>query len=382
MRLMDFPMAKVDVSKYPNGISYENFKVIAEDQAALFKRQDGRFYVLLCLDEAEHMRSVLHQMKGKCLTSGEPLLNNDILSAISVTTNTSHVGQTMATMWCLNDSDALVLGTSCRKLSPLLEAQHKAMVNSYRFMNSAMYFDDTALMGLFRVLYNNTCEEREAWWSDIRACRRRMQIPWDQSIPVGRIFTITDEYMFLEYLAVVERIRLAIQEKGMYVFDAFRAFNSSNSGLLTCSELYGAVEWLGIKFTPNQIYDLVRRIAVDNEGLISYVDFKRTFHNGEDDIESRGVSATSFGQVPPKPIPELCDVNKVRDHLSIVMSPLLLMVSSLLKRMIGWSSHLISCNNSKLKPNQLLGSPWFGVVKGHIHRHRCPYGPHRYKHLF
>lgn len=305
-------MSKVDISRYSNGINFEDFKLIAENQSALFKRQDGRFYVLLCLDEAEHMRSVLHQMKGKCLTSGQPLLNFDIVNAISNTGGPlPTAGQTMATMWCLNDSDAVVLGTSCRQLTTGLESQHKAMVNSYRFMNSAMYFDDSALMALFRVLFNNTCEEREAWWSDIRACRRRMQIPWDQSIPVGRIFTITDEYMFLEYLAVVERIRIAIQEKGMYVFDAFRAFNSSNSGLLNCSELYGALEWLGIKFTPNQVYDLVRRIAVDNEGLISYSDFKRVFHNGDDEIESRGVSATSFGQVPPKPIPELCDAKKV-----------------------------------------------------------------------
>jgi hypothetical protein len=311
MRLMDFPMSKVDTTRFLTGVSYEQFKQIAEDQSAIFKRQDGRYYVLLCLDEAEHMRSVLHRMKGKCLTSGQPLLNSDILNALSSSTNAAPVGQTMATMWCLNESDALVLATSCRKQSPLLESQHKAMVNSYRFMNSAMYFDDAALMGLFRVLCSNTCEEREAWWCDIRACRRRMQIPWDQSIPVGRIFTFADEYLFLEYLAVVERIRLAIQEKGMYVFDAFRAFNSSNSGLMTCSELYGAVEWLGIKFTPNQIYDLVRRIAVDNEGLVSYIDFKRTFHNGEDDIESRGVSATSFGHVPPKVIPELYDAKKV-----------------------------------------------------------------------
>lgn len=310
MNLLDYPMDKVERSQYPNGISFDAFKVLIEHHSALFKRQDGRFYVLLCLDEAEHLRSVLHQMKGKCLTSGSLLLNANIVSALSQSTGPS-MGQTMATMWCLNDNEGVVLATTCKDTVPPLESQHKAMLNSYRFANSAMYYDDKALMALFRIFYNNTCEEREAWWADVRACRRRIQMPWDQSIPIGRLFTIPDEYMFLEYLAVVQRIRIGLRDKGMYVFDAFRAFNSSNSGFLSCSELYGALEWLGIKFTPNQVYDLVRRIAVDNEGLISYVDFKRTFQDADDDIESRGVSASSFGQVPPKPIPELADTNKV-----------------------------------------------------------------------
>ena len=39
--------------------------------------------------------------------------------------------------------------------------------------------------------------------------------------------------------------RYALFERGLLVYDAFRAFNSSNSGLLSCSELYGALDFLG-----------------------------------------------------------------------------------------------------------------------------------------
>ena len=100
----------------------------------------------------------------------------------------------------------------------------------------------------------------------------------------------------------------------MFVFDAFRAFNSSHSGLLSCSEFYGGLEWLNIRLTPDQIYDLVRKIAVDNEGLISYLDFKRVFQGADDEFESRGEDADSFGVVQPKKIPELVDLGKVTDN--------------------------------------------------------------------
>lgn len=108
---------------------------------------------------------------------------------------------------------------------------------------------------------------------DVRASRRRKQISVEQTA-VSTIFTTPDEYYLLEHKAIVDRMRFAIQSHGMLVYDAFKAFNSSSTGLLTCSELYGGLEWLGLKFTPDQIYDIVRRIAVDNEGLISYTDFK------------------------------------------------------------------------------------------------------------
>ena len=95
------------------------------------------------------------------------------------------------------------------------------------------------------------------------------------------------------------------------MFDAFRAFNSSHTGLLTNSELYGGVDWLQIPFQPNQIYEFVKRVALDNEGLISYNDFKRVLHEEHDDaIESSGnTNASSFGIIPPKIIPELSDID-------------------------------------------------------------------------
>ena len=307
---MDINDTDIDSSDVTNGTGFDQVRRIIEMNAMAFRKQEGRFYVLLSLDEAEHMRSVLHQRVGYCLTTTNllPYGGSNQPAAEGTPSNT------LATLWSFNDDSAFLLGSNIRNLSPVTGRQHRAMISSYRFVNSGMYFDDHSLMQLFRILRSSPCEEREAWWSDVRACRRRVQIPMDASVPVGKLFSIQDEYVFLEYKAVIHVIRMGLQEKGMYVFDAFRAFNSSNTGLLTCSELYGATEWLGLPFTPNQIYDLVKRIGIDHYGLVSYEDFKRAFFGADDDIESRGVTAHSFGIVPPKPIPEIFERKKVQCH--------------------------------------------------------------------
>jgi hypothetical protein len=187
------------------------------------------------------------------------------------------------------------------------------MTNCYRFVNCDIFFDDRGITTLLRTLEKNTCSEIEKWWNEVRMCRRRRQIAWDSTVPITTIFTTADEFKFMEFKATLNRIKLGIQEKGMLVYDAFRAFNSSNTGLLNCSELYGGLEFLNIPFTPEQLYELVKKIAVANDGLISYVDFKRVFQGHESDMESRSVMGSgesNFEHVPPKPIPELSDLIK------------------------------------------------------------------------
>ena len=135
------------------------------------------------------------------------------------------------------------------------------------------------------------------------------------------------------------------------MFDAFRAFNFSNSGFLNCSELYGGMDYLGnsgdnnipvfvyyfhilwcpyffpgIPFSPDQIYDLMRKIAIVSEGMISYEDFKRVFQGkNSDELESNSIAAegggTAFEPVPPKKIPEIFETTKVRFLLSVTFSP-------------------------------------------------------------
>jgi hypothetical protein len=257
-KIMGFDIEAVEelMHKYAFGytvVKFELFLKIFEDLVAQFKVQDGRYYVLLSLEEAEHVRAVMHARTG---------IKSSLLS--SEVTSVAQGSFTTANIWTLNDNEMSSLGASYGYSSSYF-AQHNSMVNSYRYLNSDVYFDDKGITVLLRILAGNSCDEREKWWTDVRACRRRRQIACDGTMPVSTVFSTATEFQFMEFKAVVDRVQLALQERGMLVFDAFRAFNSSNTGLMTCSELYGGLDYLGIPFTPDQVYDLVRKLSVLNE---------------------------------------------------------------------------------------------------------------------
>jgi hypothetical protein len=249
---LDKTTAEVTFAKYKDliaakgGFTFGVFKELVVDISLQFRKQEGRFYSLLSLDEGEHFRGLLHAKAGK------PILNKD--------------GQPVsAALWTMGDHGATLLGNSSGYCPANNNYQHSSMTSAYRFLNSDTYFDNTSLIVLLRILEMDPCELREKFWTLVRACRRRRQIVVDGSMPIMTVFNTKDEYEFMEYRAIVKRVQIGLSDRGMLIFDAFRAFNSSNSGLLTCSELYGGLEFLNITFTPQQIYDLVRRISVQTE---------------------------------------------------------------------------------------------------------------------
>ena len=68
-----------------------------------------------------------------------------------------------------------------------------------------------------------------------------------------------------------------------------------------------------------QIYDLVRRLSVECEGMVSYRDFRRVFQSSVEEMESRSLGSdakSNFAVIPPKPIPEL--VEKIRSVKGIL----------------------------------------------------------------
>ena len=172
----DFISANELLRKYdgPMGFTYEVFKTMVRDLANQFKKQEGRYYVLLSLEEAEHFRGVIHGRRGLPL-----LLSETNGGALDM----GGGSRTTAALWVLADNSAFVLGCS-NGFVAAPPAQHSAMVNSFRYLNSEVFFDDKSLNVLLRVLEGNSCEDREKWWTDVRACRRRRQIACDASIPV------------------------------------------------------------------------------------------------------------------------------------------------------------------------------------------------------
>jgi hypothetical protein len=250
-----FQQRYLELIQSKGGFTLGVFREMVRDLSLQFKQQEGRYYVLLSLIEAENLRAIMHGRAGRSLLLSE---------------ETAFVNGAVCTtgaMWVMGDYDVSLLDTTAG-FTKSRNAQHQSMVNSLRFMNSDSYYNTSALTVLLRVLEQDSCESRMKWWHEVRACRRRRQVALDGSSPIMTIFNTRSEFEFMEFKAIVSRVQTGLQEKGMLIFDAFRAFNSSHSGLLTCSELYGGMDFLGISFTPQQIYDLVKKIAVQTEVII------------------------------------------------------------------------------------------------------------------
>ena len=286
-------------SNVQGGINLVAFKQIVQELVRRFKVQDGRYFVFLTLQEAEYLRCIIHSRDG--LSS---ILNSEREKPL----------KTAVAMWIISNEEAILLD-STKNYVPCAPPQKLSMLNCARFVNSDMYFDSNSITVLLRNLEKNKLEEREGWWLDVRSCRRRKQVEVERTVPIYLVFHTATEFEFMEYRATISRIRLCLKDRGMLVFDAFRAFNSTNTGLISCSEMYGAMEYLGIKFVPDQIYSLVSKIAVSNTGLISYDDFKRVFRPSEEEMETHAIgsqNSATFEPIPLKPIPELADMRSAR----------------------------------------------------------------------
>ena len=68
-------------------------------------------------------------------------------------------------------------------------------------------------------------------------------------------------------------IRTLIKQRGLFIVDAFKAFNKSSTGNLTCTEFSSAVAWLGYPLEPDAIHAIVRSVDSNNDGLLGVDDF-------------------------------------------------------------------------------------------------------------
>ena len=276
---------KIIADDYPAGITFDQLKQAVHEQL-FFRIQEGRFYIVLTLQEAETLRGILH------LRAGQSLLGDDSSASL-----------------CLR-SDYMVLDAS-ENWIPSEEYQSTIAVSTVRFVGSEHDFSEMEMNMLLGATQDSTPEQREQFFMSVRSCRRRKQIPW-QKTPLATLFRTADAYDLLNLRALVIRIKFLIIEKGMLVFDAFRAFNSSRTGSLTCSELYGGLEWLGLSLTAEQIHAIMRKIDKDKDGLVSFEDFRDAFYDPAAELESAGMAKLDVSslEILPKDIDELFDTGE------------------------------------------------------------------------
>jgi len=155
---------------------------------------------------------------------------------------------------------------------------------------------------------------RRAWYDEVRSSKRRQRHELDgaaSSSTAGlvAVFRVADEFERLALRCAQARVCGLLDAKGLHVVDAFRAFNASRTGELTCGELWGGLEWLGMAdLVAGQIHELVRLVDADADGFLSLAEFRCAFGGGDDDEPRAAAAGAACGLPPaiaPKAIAEL-----------------------------------------------------------------------------
>jgi len=253
----------------------------------LEKFQAGRYYVMVSLLEAETLRGILH---ARADVFDNEVRHRDFVenanTAIAIRLADFNLREDKSTNMSTNAAQQLAAG-GARLLSPLEQTgkflgakrfQDLTAAQCLRFIDSELYYQERELNCIIQALRINTCDERKVWFKQVRSCRRRNQAVAYDATPVARVFTEPDQYKYLAHRATVARVRGCIQQKRMYLLDAFRAFDTDRDGRVGCSELYAGLEWLGMKLTAMQVQDFMREISPQT-GYLTYEEFKHVFQD-------------------------------------------------------------------------------------------------------
>lgn len=222
--------------------------------------QDGRFFVLLSLTEAESMRAAIHWINSHEQGAG---------AVLGVASSDAAVALRILPAGLVCDATA--------SFSAGRPYQSVMAVQCARFIDSECDFTPRCVSLLQRCLASNTTEQRTAFFYEIRACRRRPQTAV-QDTAVGRVLCREDELLVLHQRAVATRILLVLQNHDMCVADAFAMFDANRDGSLSAEELYDGLNCLGLRMTPAELRDLIVLFDTDQNGSVSLEEFKAALH--------------------------------------------------------------------------------------------------------
>jgi len=140
----------------------------------------------------------------------------------------------------------------------------------------------------------------------VRGSRRRPRRDVEAT-PLARLFLEASAYHELKRKALLARLRTLITSRGLYLVDAFRYFDTDGDGVLGVPELAAAFVWLGLEVTPASIYELVRSVDRDGDGLVTLDDWKQWMGLDEGQVEAvrpegaAPLDAASVDLPPPPP---------------------------------------------------------------------------------
>jgi hypothetical protein len=271
---------------------------------------DGtRFLCTLSLAEGESLRAFLHARQGQLMVDGSvatcALHMFDASGGAPRFMDSSHAHVNLA---------ATAAGTGSLLATLPSDGHFGTALQALRFLDSQHEYNHGQLTLLLRGLQGNPCSERQSFFNAVCASRRRVQQGW-ASRSVARVFGLDHELCILRQLSTMIRVRIVLTQRGLLLLDAFRAFNFSQNGLLTCSELYGALVWLGLQVHPADVHAMMRYMDKDGDGVVTYDEFRLAIgthavdeeHEWNDDLEDTAKRYEFMG-LKPIPMPELADV--------------------------------------------------------------------------
>lgn len=90
-----------------------------------------------------------------------------------------------------------------------------------------------------------------------------------QETPLARLFTVPHQWLALKQAAQAIFFREALKAKNLTLWEAFTAFDYDNSGMLTPSEFYGALVWLGVPdLTAEDVADFIEAADKNRDGIV------------------------------------------------------------------------------------------------------------------
>ena len=227
----------------------------------------GRYWVAVSLAEAETLRRILHLRQQRPLLDGkttEVALRYSPVNMVG-SIKAPDGGKTFDTTngWCA--------GTG---LTPY-EARLSHSV--FKFFDGDMHFTDEALHVLLRALQRSSTRDRKRFFGATIGCRRRMVQQW-QSTPLAKVFILQDEWRLLKQRAQSVFIRQALKKRQLTLWEAFKAFDSDDNGLLSPEEIYGALRWVGMSgLTEDDVVDFIEAADQNQDGMVDWNEYAPFF---------------------------------------------------------------------------------------------------------
>jgi Ca2+-binding EF-hand superfamily protein len=249
-------------------LNFEEFKRLMTS-GILYPEHKGRNWVAVSLAEAETIRRIIHIRQKLKDNKVQPLIEN---ATTEIALRYSLMNGPTAP---LSGDGGVILDSSLQwhqhgTAATVYEAA-KAH-NSFRFFDCDMHYAPSALNVLIRAVHGSVYD-RERFFHATVGCRRRMERKW-QETPLARLFMVPHQWLALKQSAQAIFFREALKAKNLTLWEAFTAFDYNNSGMLSPSEFYGALVWLGVPdLTPEDVADFIEAADKNRDGIVDYREY-------------------------------------------------------------------------------------------------------------